>query len=368
MACFEPQTAVKNKEETELIGVWVTYSEIDAMVKSDSGFKEAFRQAAEKMCEFGINTVYFHTVAFGSSVYPSEIYPMRYENGEDILYEAIEICNQFNIELHAWINPYRLQTSSANTDTLPEGFAKKWLTDGNPINDKNVCFTENGIYLNPASSEVRNLIINGIREIVNGYGVAGIHFDDYFYPTTSSEFDSDFYEEYVNSTEVPLTLDEWRRANVNTLLLGVYGAIKSNYYGLKFGISPAADLNRCYNVLYADIEGWIGGGYIDYIIPQLYFGFEYPDENYRFDNLLTKWLDLTNGKNVKLYCGLAMYKSGTDAEPDYTEWQHSNDIIARQIELLRENRVSGFALFSYSSVFKANEANARQAENIKEVL
>ncbi len=354
--------------EKETVGVWVTYSEIDAMVNSPAGFGTEFSAALEKMQTVGVNTVYFHTVAFCDAVYPSEIYPERHSGAGDILAIAVEKCAAAGIELHAWINPYRVQTSSSNINTLPDGFVKEWLSDENSESYSNIGFTDSGIYLNPASSAVRNKVLSGVREILNNYAVSGIHFDDYFYPTTDAEFDKASFSAYESSTQTPLTLEEWRRTNVNTLMLGVYGAVKAHNSELMFGISPAADLDRCYNTLYADVEGWIGGGYIDYILPQLYFGFEYPIERFRFENLIIKWLDITENKDVRLIIGLPMYKSGTTSEPDSTEWQADNTIVARQIECVRQYNISGFVYFSYSSLFSENAANAEQLKNIKEVI
>ena len=45
----------------------------------------------------------------------------------------------------------------------------------------------------PALSKV---VTDGIKEILKNYNVDGIHFDDYFYPTTSSAFDDEEYDEY----------------------------------------------------------------------------------------------------------------------------------------------------------------------------
>lgn len=362
----EKNTATESANET--VGAWVTYSEIDGMVNSPQGFSMEFTLAVENMRALGINTVYFHTVAFCDAVYLSEIYPQRHPQEGDILATAVDICKAAGIELHAWINPYRVQSSSADPETLPEGFVKVWLSDDNAENDGNVCFTDNGIYLNPASSEVRGTVISAVREMVANYNVSGIHFDDYFYPVTSAEFDESYYRKYESGAENPLTLEEWRRTNVNTLLLGCYGAVKAHNKNLKFGVSPAADLDRCYNTLYADIEGWMGGGYIDYIIPQIYFGFQYPAERFQFENLLVKWMDLTQNNGVDLIIGLAMYKSGTDQQPDSAEWQSDNTIIARQIKSVRDNKLSGFVFFSYSSLFSENAANAEQLKSIREIL
>lgn len=369
-SCSVLPTGQGEQAPVETVAVWMTYSEIDSMVNSGAGFNAEFTAAAEKLKELGVNTLYFHTVAFCDAVYPSKVYPERYSGDTDVLKAAVEISSAAEIELHAWINPYRVQTSSLDTTTLKESFVTEWLRDSDSVNYGNVCFSDSGIYLNPASSAVRGKILEAVREIINNYAVSGIHFDDYFYPTTAKQFDETAYNTYLAEcgTNTPLELEDWRRMNVNSLIIGTYAAVKSHNRSLEFGVSPAADLDRNYNSMYADVEAWINGGYVDYILPQLYFGFDYPIERFRFENLIIKWLDITDNSATELLVGLPMYKSGTDAEPDNTEWQSDNSIIARQIECVRQYKISGFAFFSYSSLFSENSANAEQLKNIKEVI
>ncbi len=365
----EKQQTEQTERVREMKGVWITYSELSSFSKSESGFTAAFTKAVENAKSIGINTFFVHTRAFCDAIYPSELFPFAayiLPSETDILKTMIDICHQSDIELHAWINPYRISTASNDINTLPDSSpAKKWLTDENTDNDKNVCLTENGIYLNPAESESKKLVLDGVREILQNYDVDGIHIDDYFYPATDEQFDKISYESYAESLEQPLTLEEWRRKNVSSLINSMYCTVKAHRKDIMFGVSPAADLDRCYNQLYADIEGWIGGGYIDYIMPQLYFGFEYPQEQFCFDNLLIKWMDITADKGVLLYCGLGCYKIGTDSEPDSTEWNEYDDIIARQIELLKTNKIPGYVFFSYTSLFSQQELNKKQLDNIK---
>ncbi len=368
VCCSSPPNTQSPLERAEMVGVWLTYSEIGSMVLSENGFEAEFSQAAENMKEIGINTLFFHTVAFCDSIYPSAIYPFSEalsETRADILKIAVRIAHENGIKIHAWLNPYRVSTKTNELSGLSLDYSASAIAEC--FNGEHICFTESGIYLNPASSLVRSNITSAVREIINGYEVDGIHFDDYFYPTTDAHFDKESYQEYLKQANTPLTLEEWRRVNVNSLVMGVYSAVKAKDDELLFGISPAADLDTNYNTLFADIEGWLGGGYIDYVIPQLYFGFRYPTEKFRFENLLTNWLDLSGGK-ADLYIGLAAYKAGTEAVPDNAEWQTDNTIIARQIELIRQNDVGGFVFFSYSSLISQSPYNTEQIKYIKEVL
>ncbi len=371
--------AKTNKEDNskvttdqKLIGMWITYNELKDMAQSEAGFDAAFTQAMKNAQSLKINTVFVHTRAFCDAVYKSDLFPLAdyvKEVGDAALQTMINIAHKNGIKLHAWINPYRVSNRTTDYNQLPENSpVRQWLTDDDKNNDKNVCFTESGIYLNPAESEAKKLVIDGVREILMRYDVDGIHIDDYFYPTTDAGFDKLSYDEYATNTENPFDLALWRRKNVSSLINSIFCTVKAHNRDMPFGVSPAADLEHCYNDLYADVEGWINAGYIDYIMPQLYFGFEYPSEEFRFDALLYKWMDLVKYSNVVLYCGLPSYKIGTDSPNDKQEWNEKTDIIARQIKLLDENAVNGYVYFSYSSLFSKNELNRNQLNNIKEKM
>lgn len=334
-------------------GVWVTYSELDSMLTGND-FKNKFENLIFNCKKREITDAFVHTRAFCDSIYNSQYFPLRESVKSydfDILEYMISKCHENGIRFHAWLNPYRVRTADSDIQKLAsESPARKWIEDGDPSNDSNVCFKD-GIYLNPASQEVRKLVIDGIREIAGNYSVDGIHFDDYFYPTESEEFDSASYTEYCDDNKTPLSLDKWRRANVNALISGSYTAIKFINSNIIFSISPSASIEQNYSRHYADVELWIDSGCVDYIIPQLYFGFDYPDADFKFDTLLNRWQKAVDGTDTKLLIGLACYKINTQNEPDKAEWANGVDVINRQKQLCRENpQVSGHIYFSYTSM------------------
>ena len=354
-------------------GLWVSYSEINNLFLSQNGFESELLKITENCVSIGIDDVYIHIRPFCDSLYKSEYFPLMNSATSfsgDAFKLIIDSFHSKNIRVHAWINPYRVSASTADINSLnPQSPAYKWLKDENTENDENVCFF-NGIYLNPASLEVQKLIIDGAREILKNYDVDGIHFDDYFYPTTDASFDSVSYEKYKSTTQKPLSLDDWRRANVNSLLNNCYSAIKFINDDVVFSISPAASVEKNYNEFYADVKAWIEGGYIDCIIPQLYFGFEHSQREFRFTNILENWKELIgDNHNIKLLIGLANYKIGTKNESDGEEWLLDDAIIARQAEICRQDGiVSGCVLFSYSSVFSNEEHNVNQLNKYMEFL
>ena len=130
-----------------------------------------------------------------------------------------------------------------------------------------------------------------------------------------------------------------------------------------------ASIEKNYNELYADVKTWVESGCLDAVIPQLYFGFDYPDREFCFDNLLDEWIELSKANTeVELKIGLATYKIGTAAEADREEWNTSEDIIARQAEICYKNgSVSGYVFFSYSSLFSDKELNTKQREKLNNI-
>lgn len=129
-------------------------------------------------------------------------------------------------------------------------------------------------FFDPASASVRSLIVSGVEELVRGYDIAGVLFDDYFYPTTSAEFDAESYSDYTAGAGM-LSLAQFRLQNVSTLIAQTYAAVKKADNGVLFAVSPDASISRNLSRHYADVKTWCSeAGYIDAIVPQIYFGFE----------------------------------------------------------------------------------------------
>jgi uncharacterized lipoprotein YddW (UPF0748 family) len=105
------------------------------------------------------------------------------------------------------------------------------------VND-DVVVTEKGIYFNPASENVRKIITDGARELLEKYDIKGIHIDDYFYFEDCGDFDARQYSVYT-SLGGKLELSSWRRENVSTLLSTLYSAVKAYGQDKIFSVSPA---------------------------------------------------------------------------------------------------------------------------------
>ncbi len=355
--CRKVNEIDKKAPDSKISGVWLTYSEINELLEGGQ-FKENFFVVSSNLERYGITDVFIQVRPFCDSLFKSEYFPqneLSLQYDFDVFSYMIDTLHKNNIRIHAWLNPYRVRTADSDINNLPsDSPAYKWLTDDVTENDNNICIL-NGIYLNPASSDVKKLITDGVREIINNYDVDGVHIDDYFYPTTSSDFDAASYEDYKSKNENPLSLDEYRISHINALISSLYTAIKFKDKNLIFSISPSASISKNKQEYYADIKTWVKNECVDIIIPQAYFGFDYPDKDYRFDKIIDDYKALPF-KSTKLVIGLATYKIGTSANPDNIEWKDGEKIIDKQVEICeKDKKISGFVFFSYSSFLSYKE-------------
>lgn len=150
--------------------------------------------------------------------------------------------------------------------------------------------------------------------------------------------------------------------------------IKAEDEDIVFGISPQGNMDNNYNNQFIDVKEWLTeDGYIDYICPQIYFGFQ--NSACPYEETVEAWNDLIQN-DVKLYVGLAPYKIGledTFAGNGKWEWANNDDLLARMVETAREEgHYQGFLLFRYDSVFKPQsdvKSDVKQElENLKDVL
>ena len=188
----------------EIRAVWISYFELTTMNDSDKS-ETAFRKKAELMikncADAKMNTVFLHVRPSSDAFYRSDIYPFSMyitgTEGKDPLFDPLSIfCEygeKYSVDIHAWINPFRVcsvQNLSSRSEKNP---AVKILNDDDPSNDDMVITVGNGIYFNPSLPEVHKIINDGVREIMENYPVKGIHIDDYFYPSTEAFIDACAY-------------------------------------------------------------------------------------------------------------------------------------------------------------------------------
>ena len=270
----------------EMRGVWVSYLDWNGWAKDEAGYKKAMDQTLDLCVQKGLNAVFLQVRPDGDAMYPSQYFPWsKFASGKqgknpgyDPLAYAVQAAHQRGLQLHAWINPYRI-TGYLNrySDLCASNPAIAWAKDGDSSNDRWVLCQNGEYYYNPAIPQVRQLIIDGVKEIVTNYEVDGIHFDDYFYPNlddSKAETWFDYPEYQAGGTS--LSVAAWRRNNVNELVRGVYSAVKSIRPQALFGISPEGYLQnlRKDTRQFTDVDAWMTqSGYVDYLMPQIYWGF-----------------------------------------------------------------------------------------------
>lgn len=360
--------------QSEIRGVWLSYYEID--VTNETGTAEKYRAYLEELCtdfaRYGITDVFAHVRAYADAIYKSSVYPVSeyaagVQGGElpfDCLEIICDVMTKHNIRVHAWVNPYRVHNGTDINELSADNKARQWY---NPYSNEDVAIVGDKIYFNPASKKAQELVISGAAEILERYPVAGIHIDDYFYPPECGDFDSAEYSAYLSASGT-LSLEDWRRSNVNDLVSRLYQTVKSYGADKIFSISPAGNIDNNYQSLYADVELWCKGGYADMIIPQIYFGFEHSTRP--FDECTDEWYSL-KGQNVVMPVGLALYKSGTEdsyAGDGALEWRSSSNIIARQVQYLRNKGCDGFVIFSVEYFDDENNFPAAELQNLRSIL
>ena len=377
------------KANKEMRAVWIYFEEMNKKAATYTKWKTYIDETFAVCKAKKMNTVILQVRPCADAMYPSKYYPWsKYATGTagknpgfDPLEYAVSAAHKLGLEIHAWINPYRITLSSTKISELPsDSIARKWATSGDKSERRNVLSVNNALYFNPASAQVRNLVAKGVQEIVKKYDVDGIHMDDYFYPSLGTKnlkkFDYSEYKTYVKeckaNNETQKSLVSWRRSNVNKMVRKVYNIVKLNDKNCIFGISPAGNLENLYanTKYYSDVKLWMKSeGYIDYICPQIYWSFTQATAPYK--KMANEWAELPRNSKVKLYIGLAGYRAGISMKEAKAVadkgWAKSNTILKRQVEYARStNQVKGFCIFSYRTFTKASAA--KEVKNLLKVL
>ena len=336
-----PQT-VKVSHQREFRGAWVTAVwNVDWPSKSGIPVekqKAELIQILDRLEALKFNALIFQVRPEGDALYASTLEPWSTwltgtqgkppEPFYDPLAFVIAEGQKRNIEVHAWFNPYRAKTSSQATINVSPHIA---IT-----NPDYVYQYGNQLWMDPGAKVVQDRAYNVILDVVRRYDVAGIHLDDYFYPypITNQPFpDSKTYAAY-QATGGTLSLEDWRRENVNQLIQRLLEGIRTTKPHVKFGISPFGIYRSgqpeqirgldAYQTLYADSKKWLEQGWVDYLSPQLYWRIDPPAQSYP---VLLKWWTEQNPKQRHIYPGNNL------GQLDGINW--TLEEIQKQIEITR---------------------------------
>lgn len=321
--------------EKEMRAAWVsTVYNLDwpKTKNNASKQKQELTQLMDKLKGCGINTIVLQVRPESDALYKSSINPWsKYltgtqgkDPGYDPLAFAVQEAHKRGMELHAWMNPYRVTSSGTDLNALvsshPARKNPSWVIKYN-----------GKMYYDPGNPAVVDYLVKTVKEVVDKYDVDGIHFDDYFYPSSSFPDDAS-YKAYGKGQD----RNNWRRENVNTLLKRVKAVVNTRS-GCEFGVSPfgiwrnkSADCpdgsetsgSQSYYNMLADSRTWIRKGYVDYIVPQIYWpiGLKVAD----YSKLVKWWANEVKGYDVDLYIGQGIYKQGQSS--------YSGQNIAKEIK------------------------------------
>ena len=348
--------------------VWVSYLEWQQVdFSSAQAFSADIAAMFDNIADLGATVVLVQVRPFGDALYPSDYYPFSHlctgtqgqGPGFDPLALLVQAAHARGLQLEAWINPYRLQSGSMPLlcAQSPALLHPEWTKT-----------TSTGLYLNPASAEVRAFISDAVAELCHNYDLDGIHFDDYFYPTTDPSIDA---AQFAASGETDLTA--WRRTNVTRLVKAVHDAVKAADPTLRFGVSPQGNPDNDRNEQYTDLSVWLtasgADAVVDYLCPQIYWGYGYTlssgSTRFAFENITAEWLTLPRAESTALYFGLGAYRIGVGdggANADSVSQWCTGSALARQVTDLRSTGVGGWALYRYGSLFRSDESGLAAAE------
>lgn len=347
----------------EFRGVWLhTVMQTNRFAsRSPAQLRAYLTQAVDTLRKTGFNAVIFQIRPEGDAFYRSGLEPWsRYLTGTqgrapagdfDPLAFMIALCRQRGMEFHAWINPYRM-SMSANAQLAPNHLYRRhpeWFVtyDGK-------------LYLNPGLPMCRNWIRSVVRDIVMRYDIDALHMDDYFYPypVKGKVFD-DSRAFLLHAAGFGIrrgdrdALGKFRRASVNALILALRRDLKSIRPKIRFGISPFGiyrnrktwaggsdtDGLQCYDDLYADVLKWARNGWIDYLVPQLYWEIGHRQADYV---RLCSWWAANVPTGCRLYIGQSIERSldGPAASaPDLI--RSSRNFIAKLNQARADRRIAG---------------------------
>lgn len=335
-------------------GAWIaTVANIDWPSEEAVGNTE--QQKAEMLWELdslqsiGINAIIFQVRPTSDALYFSVYEPISHwltgQQGNwgkqeiwDPLAWTIEQAHQRGMEVHVWLNPYRVNLARNDTSILAEKHIMhlhpEWFWEYNKQ-----------WYFDPGLDETREWICKIVEDIVQRYDIQAIHMDDYFYPYPSGKLqlpDSATFAKYPRGFN---NIKDWRRNNVNLAIKEISETIRHCRDSVEFGISPfgvwrnesrdatgsatKAGITN-YDDLYADIRLWIQEGWIDYVLPQLYW--EIGKQVADYEILARWWANEVKGTNCKLYIGMAPYR--LEKASAKSPWGQGNE-ISRQMRLNR---------------------------------
>lgn len=353
--------------------------------KNEKQFRAEVARLMENIAVDGFNTVLFQVRPFADSFYESEFYPLSYfvsgsYSNQSVNYDAVQIfveeAHKAGLAIHGWINPMRCMTVKQIEQVTGEWKITEWYShmgDGGKYTDYMFKSTDAGgtdrLYLNVGYDEVKQLIVDGIDEILRKYNVDGIFMDDYFYPEAVKTDKTIDAVSFSKRTDGSISIDRYRKNNVNALVRSIYAKVKSHGEDYIYGISPNGDIRHAFNEECADIYTWgANEGYCDVMYPQFYYGMLHGQCS--IEALMMQWNNVLSNKNIKLVPVLTLHKAGNADQWAVTptgksEWQTYDDVVLESLSylLMNEYRIpDGMGFFCYQYFHGSSKTEAVKKE------
>lgn len=358
-----------SQKKREMRGVWIaTVANIDWPSQRNLTSKAQrmeMRTMLDGLAKNNINAIIMQIRPTADSFYPSALEPWSHwltgkqgvmpNSYYDPLQFLIEEAHKRCIEVHVWLNPYRV-TNSDKLDILSKGHLY--------YKNKDLFVKYGGkYYFDPGLDETREFLNRVVEDVVGRYDIDAIHFDDYFYPyrVANEEFPDEASFRKHPRGYAPNQKNDWRRNNVDLIIAELQKTIKTLKPWVEFGISPfgvwrnnnvdpRGSATRAgvqnYDDLYADILKWLYEGTIDYVVPQLYW--EIGKKVADYEILAKWWSENSYGKN--LYIGLYASQLGNPQAP--AAWRIGNELV-RQLNMnKRHPQIDGEVYFSAKEFLK----------------
>lgn len=377
----------------EFRAAWVaTVANIDWPSRKGLGSaaqQEEMRVLLDRAAALKLNAIILQVRPCADALYPSDLEPWsEYLTGVqgrppapfyDPLALWISEAHARGIELHAWFNPFRARQGDGKAPA-----AALHVSQSRP---QWVKAYGNQLWMDPGEPAAAAHCVAVVLDVLRRYDVDGIHLDDYFYPypvaqgddaRTELDFpDQNSWQRYVAGGGT-LGREDWRRSNVNALVQRLNSSIHAVKPWVRFGISPFGigrpDLRPAgiqgfsqYHKLYADVERWLQSGWIDYLVPQLYWPIDQKEQ--AFETLLDYWRKQnTQGRHVwaGLFASRVLAAPSTEGVGSAASWTPGE--ITRQIATVRQQAPgSGHAHFSMVALLQNRQglADRLQAETYR---
>ena len=342
---------VPTRAEIAFRGAWIaTVANIDWPTEEAVG-NDSLQQAEmvfllDSLESLGINAIIFQVRPTADALYKSEYEPVSHwltgtQGGAlewDPLEWTINEAHKRKMEVHVWLNPYRVNLAKTDTSMICADHVwrkhREWFWEYNKQ-----------WYFDPGLDVTRDWISTIVQDIVMRYDIQAIHMDDYFYPYPQGGKPIPDAKTFAKYPRGFTDIAAWRRNNVNLAIQDIHRTIKECNKDVQFGISPFGVWRNAsvdstgsattagitnYDDLYADIRLWIQEGWIDYVLPQLYW--EIGKKAADYEVLAHWWANEVKGTKCQLYIGMAPYRlEGASAK---NAWGQGNE-IKRQMDLNR---------------------------------